>query len=69
MTEVESLGSGQLGFFTAAIKTVADTQVGALLQRMNPTSVPLDGFKPSVPVVFCGLFPIDAADYEQLREA
>ena len=70
LTEVESLGSGQLGFFTAAIKTVADTQVGdTITEDRNPTSVPLDGFKPSVPVVFCGLFPIDAADYEQLRES
>ena len=70
LTEVESLESGQLGFFTAAIKTVADTQVGdTITEDRNPTSVPLDGFKPSVPVVFCGLFPIDAADYEQLRES
>ena len=70
LTEVESIGSGQLGFFTAAIKTVADTQVGdTITEDRNPTSVPLDGFKPSVPVVFCGLFPIDAADYEQLRES
>ena len=70
LTEVASLGSGQLGFFTAAIKTVADTQVGdTITEDRNPTSVPLDGFKPSVPVVFCGLFPIDAADYEQLRES
>ena len=70
LTEVESLGSGQLGFFTAAIKTVADTQVGdTITEDRNPTLVPLDGFKPSVPVVFCGLFPIDAADYEQLRES
>ena len=70
LTEVQSLGSGQLGFFTAAIKTVADTQVGdTITEDRNPTSLPLDGFKPSVPVVFCGLFPIDAADYEQLRES
>ena len=70
LKEVENLGSGQLGFFTAAIKTVADTQVGdTVTEDRNPTSVPLDGFKPSVPVVFCGLFPIDAADYEQLRES
>ena len=70
LTEVESLGSGQLGFFTGAIKTVADTQVGdTITEDRNPTSVPLDGFKPSVPVVFCGLFPVDSADYEQLRES
>ena len=70
LTEIESLGPGQLGFFTAAIKTVADTQVGdTITEDKNPTPTPLDGFKPSVPVVFCGLFPIDAADYEQLRES
>ena len=70
LTEIESLGPGQLGFFTAAIKTVADTHVGdTITEDRNPTPTPLDGFKPSVPVVFCGLFPIDAADYEQLRES
>mgnify|MGYP001368071786 FL=1 len=70
LTEIDSLGPGQLGFFTAAIKTVADTQVGdTITEDKNPTPTPLDGFKPSVPVVFCGLFPIDAADYEQLRES
>ncbi len=70
LTEIENLGPGQLGFFTAAIKTVADTHVGdTITEDKNPTPTPLDGFKPSVPVVFCGLFPIDAADYEQLRES
>ena len=70
LTEIASLGPGQLGFFTAAIKTVADTHVGdTITEDRNPTPTPLDGFKPSVPVVFCGLFPIDAADYEQLRES
>ena len=70
LTEIDSLGPGQLGFFTAAIKTVADTHVGdTITEDRNPTPTPLDGFKPSVPVVFCGLFPIDAADYEQLRES
>ena len=70
LTEIESLRPGQLGFFTAAIKTVADTQVGdTITEDKNPTPIALDGFKPSVPVVFCGLFPIDAADYEQLRES
>ena len=70
LTEIESLRPGQIGFFTAAIKTVADTQVGdTITEDKNPTPIALDGFKPSVPVVFCGLFPIDAADYEQLRES
>src|SRR5204863_9958486 len=55
---------------TAAIKQVADCRIGdTLTEERRPTAEPLPGFKPSVPVVFCGLFPIDAADYEQLRES
>ncbi len=69
-TETNTLFPGQLGFFTAAIKTVADTKVGdTITDDRRPAIEPLEGFKPSVPVVFCGLFPIDAADYEQLRES
>ena len=70
LTETGELGPGQMGFVTAAIKTVADTQVGdTLTEDRKPATQALPGFKPSVPVVFCGLFPIDAADYEQLRES
>ena len=70
LTEIDELKPGQLGFVTAAIKTVADTKVGdTLTDDRKPATEALDGFKPSVPVVFCGLFPVDAADYEQLRES
>ena len=64
------LGPGEVGFFTAAIKQVADTRVGdTVTDEKTPTAVALPGFKPVQPVVFCGLFPIDAADFEDLREA
>jgi GTP-binding protein LepA len=64
------LGPGEVGFFTAAIKQVADTRVGdTVTDDKNPTAKPLPGFKPSQPVVFCGLFPADAAQFEDLREA
>ena len=70
LTETGELGPGQIGFMTASIKTVADCRVGdTLTEDRNPTPNPLTGFKPSVPVVFCGLFPVDAADYDQLRES
>ena len=64
------LGPGEVGFFTAAIKQVADTRVGdTVTDEKKPTAEPLPGFKPVQPVVFCGLFPVDAADFEDLREA
>jgi GTP-binding protein LepA len=64
------LGPGEVGFFTAAIKQVADTRVGdTVTDERNPTATPLPGFKPTQPVVFCGLFPADAAQFEDLREA
>ena len=67
---VEELGPGDVGFFTAAIKQVADTRVGdTVTDEKNPTPEALPGFKPAQPVVFCGLFPVDAADFEDLREA
>ena len=67
---VASLGPGEIGFITAAIKSVADCQIGdTLTEERRPAPAPLPGFKPSVPVVFCGLFPVDAADYERLRES
>ena len=67
---VDALGPGEVGFLTAAIKTVADCSIGdTITDARNPTAQPLTGFKPSVPVVFCGLFPADAADYEDLRES
>jgi len=70
MEMIDELGPGEVGFITAAIKTVADCKVGdTLTDDRNPTPEPLPGFKPSVPVVWCGLFPVDAADYENLRDS
>jgi GTP-binding protein LepA len=67
---LDELGPGEVGFFTAAIKQVADTRVGdTVTDERNPTPTPLPGFKPVQPVVFCGLFPVDAAQFEDLREA
>jgi GTP-binding protein LepA len=64
------LGPGEVGFFTAAIKQVADTRVGdTVTDERQPTAEALPGFKPAQPVVFCGLFPVDAAQFEDLREA
>ncbi len=68
--EVDALRPGEIGFITASIKHVSETKVGATItDDRRPTEDPLPGFKPSVPVVFCGLFPVDAADYEDLRES
>ena len=65
-----SLGPGEIGFFTASIRQVADTRVGdTVTDEKKPTAAPLPGFKPSQPVVFCGLFPVDANEFEDLREA
>ena len=67
---VNELGPGEIGFITAAIKSVADCKVGdTLTDDRNPSTEALAGFKPSVPVVFCGLFPVDASDYETLRDS
>jgi len=69
-TPCDVLGPGEMGFFTAAIKTVADTSVGdTVTDERNPCVEALPGFKPSVPVVFCGLFPIDSGQYEDLRDS
>lgn len=70
MVEVGSLGPGELGYITAGIKTVADCRIGdTLTEERRPATTMLAGFKPSIPVVFCGLFPVDAADYEHLRDS
>lgn len=67
---VDSLGPGEMGFITAGIKTIADTKVGdTITEEKRPAPEPLPGFKPSIPVVFCGLFPADAAEFENLRES
>ena len=70
MVDVEALGPGEVGFITAQIKQVADTRVGdTITDEKKPTAQALPGFKPAQPVVFCGLFPVDAADFEALRAA
>jgi GTP-binding protein LepA len=70
MQDVASLGPGEVGFITAQIKQVADTRVGdTITDERKPCETPLAGFKPAQPVVFCGLFPVDAADFEDLRAA
>jgi len=70
MQDVAALGPGEVGFITAQIKQVADTRVGdTITDEKKPTAEPLAGFKPAQPVVFCGLFPVDAADFEDLRAA
>jgi GTP-binding protein LepA len=67
---LSELGPGEIGFFTAAIKEVADTRVGdTITDEKSQITEALPGFKPVQPVVFCGLFPVDAADFEDLREA
>ncbi len=70
METLASLGPGEIGFLTAAIKTVTDCKVGdTLTLDRNPAAEPLPGFQPSLPVVFCGLFPIDTSDFDHLRES
>ncbi len=70
METVESLGPGEIGFLTASIKQVRDTRVGdTITHEKKGTEIALPGFQHSVPVVFCGLFPVDAADFEDLRDA
>src|SRR6201992_2254966 len=67
---VEKLGPGEVGYITAQIKEVADTQVGdTITDERKPTANALPGFKPAQQVVFCGLFPVDAAQFDDLREA
>ena len=70
MTDIAELGPGEIGVFTASIKQVRDTRVGdTITHEKKPTDKALPGFKPSIPVVFCGLFPVDANDFEALRDA
>ncbi len=70
MVPKESLGPGEMGFLTAAMKTVADTSVGdTITDDRNPAAEALPGFKPSIPVVWCGLYPVDADDFDKLRDA
>ena len=69
-TEVDTLGPGEIGFINSGIKSVSDCKVGdTITEEKNPTTQPLPGFKPSQPVVFCGMFPVDSDDYEHLRDS
>src|SRR6266498_2941096 len=68
--EWPELGPGEVGFFTAAIKEVADARVGdTITEAGNPCATPLPGFQPAKPMVFAGIFPTDSAKYEDLRDA
>ena len=70
MKDAERLGPGEMGFITAQIKQVADTRVGdTITDEKKSCAAALPGFKPAQPVVFCGLFPVDAADFDDLRAA
>jgi GTP-binding protein LepA len=70
LTPVDELGPGEIGAITASIKEVADTRVGdTITDDRKPVSEMLPGFRPAIPVVFCGLFPVDAANFEDLRAA
>ncbi len=70
MVQVDDLGPGEMGYITAAIKTVADVAVGdTITDDRRPATKALPGFKPSIPVVWCGLFPVDADDFEKLRDS
>ncbi len=70
MHDIEALGPGEIGVLTASIKQVRDTRVGdTITTERKGTETPLPGFKPAMQVVFCGLFPVDASDFEALRDA
>ncbi len=70
MVDIDELGPGEIGVFTASIKQLRDTRVGdTITHERKPCAETLPGFKPAQPVVFCGLFPVDAADFEPLRDA
>src|SRR6202035_2175647 len=70
MEPTGDLGPGEMGFITAAIKTVADCNIGdTITDDRMPAAQPLPGFKPSIPVVSCGLYPVDADDFEKLRDS
>ena len=67
---LDQLGPGEIGFINAGVKRVADAKVGdTITEERRPTDTALPGFAPSIPVVFCGLFPVDTNDFSGLREA
>jgi len=68
--EIKELGVGEVGFITAGVKNIHDTKIGdTITDAKKPAAEPLAGFKPSIPVVFCGLYPTDSANFEHLRES
>jgi GTP-binding protein LepA len=68
--QLPRLGPGEIGFITAQIKEIAQARVGdTITDAKRPANAPLEGFKEVQPVVFCGLFPTDAADFEKLRDS
>ncbi len=68
--DVDQLAVGEVGFITAGIKTVRDTRIGdTITEAKRPAKEPLPGFKPVKPMVFCGLYPVESAQYDQLKEA
>ncbi len=70
MQDVEALYPGEVGFITASIKSVSDCNVGdTITDNKNPCAAPLHGFKPSIPVVFCSIFPVDSSQYDSLKDA
>ena len=67
--DIEILNSGEIGFIITGIKSLSETKVGdTICDATNPISNPLPGFKPSKPVVFCGLFPVDSSEYQKLKD-
>ncbi len=70
LVQLDELGPGEMGFITAQIKDITDTKVGdTITDERTPCAEPLAGFKPSIPMVFCSLFPADASEYEKLRDS
>ena len=68
-TDIDELNSGEIGFIITGIKSLSETKVGdTICDASNPIDTPLPGFKPSKPVVFCGLFPVDSSEYQKLKD-
>ena len=67
--DINELNSGEIGFIITGIKSLSETKVGdTICDATNPINDPLPGFKPSKPVVFCGLFPVDSSEYQKLKD-
>ena len=68
-TDMEELNSGEIGFIITGIKSLSETKVGdTICDSLDPINTPLPGFKPSKPVVFCGLFPVDSSELQKLKD-